>query len=140
MARSIILLNGKAREEDFVASVALTPGELIVYAATEGQVAPNTTANDPDAMKAWVREQSENGQDATTDIDSGDTCTVLFPAPGAKINARIAHGTDVQQGAALESDGAGALQAHTSGRIVAFAGEDIANTSGAAGLFPVTVA
>lgn len=141
MARNVILLNGNAREEDKIASEILTPGELVQPAATEGQVQANATAGDTDAPKTWVREQVENaGAGATTNIASGDTCTVLNPEQGAKINARIAHGQTLSDGDALESDGAGALRAHTSGRILAFAAEDITNVSGSAGLFPVIVA
>lgn len=141
MARNVILLDGNAREEDYIASEILTPGELILFAATEGQIKASDAADDADAMKAWVREQSENaGAGVGTNIASGDTATVLFPEQGAVVNARIAHGTDVQQGAALGTDGNGALQSYSSGRIVAFAAEDIANTSGSAALYPVTVA
>lgn len=141
MARNVILLEGSADEENAIASEALTPGELILYAATEGQVKASDAANDADALKAWVRENSENeGDGVSTDIASGDSCTVIFPETNAKVNARIAHGTDVQQGAALGTDGNGALQVYSSGRIVAFADEDIANTSGSAGLYPVRVA
>lgn len=141
MAKNVIVRQGQPREATYLASEVLSPGELLLYAATEGQVKANDAAADVDASRMWVRENSENeGDDASTDIASGDTCTVIFPSAGDKINARIAHGTNVQQGAALESDGAGALQAYSSGEIVAHADEDINNTSGSAALYPVTVA
>lgn len=141
MARNVILLDGDAREETKLASETLTPGELVLEAATSGQVKANDAAGDADAEKAWVRENRENeGDGVDTDIASGDSCTVIYPAQGAKVNARIAHGVNVSHGAALESDGNGALRARTSGRTVAFAAADINNTSGATELHPVTVA
>lgn len=138
---NVILLDGEAREETKIASETLTPGELVLEAATAGQVKANDAAADADAEKAWVRENRENeGAGVSTDIASGDTCTVIYPEQNAVLNARIAHGTNVSHGAALESDGSGALQAHSSGRIVAFAGADINNQSGSAALGRVVVA
>lgn len=136
-----ILVRGRAEEEAYITSEAMTPGELVLYAATEGQIKANDASADVDAMKAWVREQEENkGAGVDDDIASGDEATVIFPTSGAKIRALIAHGTNVQQGAALESDGNGALQARTSGRTVAFADSDTNNTSGSASLAIVRVA
>lgn len=141
MARNQILLNGEAREESYIASEALTPGELVQPAATEGQVKANDAAGDADAPRWWVREQRENeGAGVDDDIASGDECTVLKPESGARINARIAHGESLSDGEALESDGAGALRSQTSGRIVAFIAGDFTNTSGSAALGPVDVA
>lgn len=141
MARNQILLNGDAREESRIAAETLTPGELTEPAATLGETQAASSAADAEAPRQWVREQRENeGAGVDTDIASGDECTILHPESGARINARIAHGVNVQEGAALESDGAGALQARTSGRTLAFAGTDINNTSGSTELHPVDVA
>lgn len=136
-----ILLDGEAREETKIAAAALTPGELVEEGSTAGQVQANSSANDANAERKWVRENRENeGDGVSTDIASGDTCTVIHPESGAVVNARIAHGTNVSHGDPLGSDGAGALQSYSSGRIVAFAGEDINNTSGSASLNRVVVA
>lgn len=141
MARNVILLDGDAREEDKIASEALTPGELVLAAATAGEIKANDAAADADAVRAFVREQRENGgAGVDTDIASGDECTVIYPASGAVVNARIAHGEDLNDGAALESDGAGALQAHTSGRIIGYIVGDFANSTGSAALAPVLIA
>lgn len=138
---NVILLNGDAREEDGLASEALTPGELVLEDTTPGNWKANDAAADADATKTWVREQVEDaGAGIDDDIASGDTCTILRPIQGAKIQAFLAHGENVSAGDALESDGAGALQAHSSGRIVAYAAEDLNNTSGSASRIAVTVA
>lgn len=130
---NVILLDGEAREEDYDAAATLTPGELVLPGSTEGEITVNATAVDPDAPRWFVREQVENaGAGIDDDIASGDTCTVLKCESGAVVNAWLAYGENVSEGDALESDGAGALQAHTSGRIIAFAGEDNDNTSGGA--------
>lgn len=141
MPRNVILLNGEAREESKIAAVELTPGELIRPAATEGEMEPNGDAADDDAPRIFADVQKENdGAGVDDNIPADDEFTALYPESGAKINARIAHGEDLDDGEALESDGNGALRSHTNGRIVAFADGDITNTSGSAALNPVIVA
>lgn len=137
---NVILLDGEAREEDYVASAAITPGELIEFGGAN-DVRANSSAADADAIRAFAREQVENaGAGIGTDIPSGDTVTVLYPESGAKVNALLAHGENVAEGAALESDGNGALQAHTSGRIIGYADAALNNTTGAAARLAIIVA
>lgn len=137
---STILLNGDAREEDHKTSEAITPGELIEFGGSN-DIRANTTANDADAIRAFMREQPENdGNGIEDDVPSGDMGTVLFPESGAKVLAFLAHGENVSEGDALESDGNGALQAQTCGRIIGFAAEDLNNTSGSASRIKVIVA
>lgn len=141
MARNIILLNGEAREESKVASVVISPGELIQPAATEGEMQPNGAAADADAPRIFADVQKENaGAGVDDDIASGDEFTALYPESGATVNARIAHGEDLSDGEALESDGNGALRSHTNGRIIGFSDGDQSNTSGSAALGPIVVA
>lgn len=140
MSDNVILRDGDAREEDHKASEAITPGELIEFGGSN-DIQANTSAADSTAVRAFVREQVENsGNGIDDDVPSGDTGTVIYPESGAVVRAFLAHGENVSEGAALESDGNGALQAQSSGRVIGYADEALNNTSGSASRIDIVVA
>lgn len=92
------------REEGFIASVILSPGELVEFGGSDDIQPHGTAAGDAAAM--FVRAQEENqGAGIDDDIASGDEATVIFPQPGDKVMA-IAGGA-VTANAFVESDGNG---------------------------------
>lgn len=137
---NVILLDGEAREEDFVASEAITPGELVEHGGSD-DIQAHSTASGTQVERIFVREQVENsGNGIDDDVPSGDTATVIYPEQGAKVQAFLAHGENVSEGDALESDGNGALQAQSSGDTIGYAAEGLNNTSGSASRIDITVA
>lgn len=101
-----IVLRGQPREESFIASELLTPGELVEFGGSDDIQAHSTAGGD--AIRMFVRAQHENdGAGIDDDIASGDEATVVFARPGDKINA-IAGGS-VSVDDLVESNGSGRL-------------------------------
>lgn len=130
MPRRVILLNGEAREESGILTVAAMPGMLMERVA--GGWRPHTVAGGA-AQFAFVREQHENdGHGVDDEIPANDEGTILFPTVGARINALTAD--SIELGDPLESAGDGTLQLRDLGAVVGFAGgpsepaEDDANS------------
>lgn len=115
------------------ASEALTPGELVEI-DSDSEFTPHATAGGGPVMPIVVKE--EPFEDLSTDVDSGDRTVGLQPRPGDVLFMFLADGENVSEGDALESDGAGALQAHGTAstgdedNVVGYADEDLNNTSG----------
>jgi len=119
-------------EDALDAGVDITPGMLIERASST-EVAPNSTAADtsPQRMFADERLQVLTGGDIDTDYaNDGDAVSWVIPPRGAKIYAWLSAGENVAFDAILESDGAGALQAVTTGEVVARAAEAVNNGAG----------
>lgn len=121
--------------EALVLTTAVTPGDLITY-TTGGKVIPNATAADADAQiivaveNPYLDPRTSTSAAINTDYTDGKSARFIYPQRGDVCYMWIETGSDVAKGAPLESNGAGALQAYTSGRIVAFADEAVANSSG----------
>lgn len=126
-----ILLKGEVVRKEGVTDEAVTPGELVERGGSNDFQAASS-GNTGTAMRAFALENDLVGQGIDDDYDSGDTMQVGYPEPGAEVYAFLAYGDDVNDGAALESDGNGALTAQSSGRVIAYAVEDKTNTSGGA--------
>jgi hypothetical protein len=109
--RNTIVLNGEVREESAIADVALIPGMLVEYDQAEaGQVKLHATDGGNVIPVMFVREQHENdGHGISDQIAQDDTCTVVFPTNGARINA-ITEDTITVAGVALASSGNGLLR------------------------------
>ena len=120
--------------ETVLAGGTIKPGMLILYSS--GAVIANGSAADTDAPCMWALEKEfiDPQVTSTVPIDvtyaSGEVVRCIYSQPGDKLYALIETGSNVARGAALESNGAGALQAFSSGRIVAFADEAVNNSSG----------
>lgn len=113
------------------AATTIYPGMLVLFVS--GTLVPNNAAADVDAPRVFAYENENMGEDLDTPYDAGDTCYILYPHSGAMIFGYLETGANVARGAALESNGAGYLQALTTGRIIGFAEESLNNTGGGTG-------
>lgn len=138
MSKAVVLKGDFVRKEA-VASEAITPGHLIEFGGSN-DVQKQSSAAEADAAKTWALENDLVGDDLDDDYASGDTVQYAVFDPGSELQALLAHGENVSEGDALEADGNGALQAHSSGRVLAFAREDLNNTSGSESRIDVEVA
>lgn len=98
-----------------VADAAITPGELLTF-HTDGELKAHATAGG-NALPMFAVEDPYNGDTANPAIDvdyaTGETTRYVFAQPGDVVYAFLADGENVARGDMLESDGAGALKAHT---------------------------
>lgn len=133
----LLKTNGGAErtiEEELVTDAALTPGEFVIPTATG--VRPHNVAADVDAPKMvcvenpYIDPRVVSGAAIDHDYEVGEVARIIYPQAGDLVYAWLEDEGNVAKGAALESDGAGALQAYTSGRILAFAAEAVNNTGG----------
>jgi hypothetical protein len=140
-----IILAGSPIFREGIASATITPGMLVEYGGTN-DLQPHSAAGG-NARKAVAVNMAEVGQDSETDYASGDQARYAILRSGDRATMLLANGENVSKGDPLESDGAGALQAHTpqavdeggsatytvySDAIVGYADEAINNTSGSA--------
>lgn len=123
-----ILLVGDGIGKEAVAAGAITPGH-IVELTSAGAVQAQSTAGAICAMNVARPLEISNG---TIDTAYAADDTVLYFAleKGAEFYGFLADGENVAIGALLEADGAGGLQALTTGTAIAIAKEALNNTSG----------
>lgn len=96
------------REEGFIASEVLTPGELVEFGGSD-DIQAHSTAGGTVIGPMFVRAQQENqGADIDTDISSGDEATVIFPQSGDIVLATASAAISAND--IVESDGAGRVQ------------------------------
>lgn len=138
MAPKVIILGGPDPTElnSYEAGSAVTPGELVEVAA-DGDVDPHSTAGG-NAEKAFALPKPTSG-DIDEDYAAADTVRVGWFARGSRVFGFLDAGENVEDGAALESAGNGALQAFgtaaeatpaNTDNIVAYAAEDKDNSGG----------
>ena len=130
-----IILAGSPIYREGVASATITPGMLVEYGGTN-DLQPHSTAGG-NARKAVAVNMSEIGQDSETDYSADDQARYAVLRSGDRATMLLATGQNVAKGAALESDGAGALQAFGTaadagnhGNLVGYADEAINNSTG----------
>lgn len=133
----LVSVNGGSTAErpliERAANVALTPGELAAFSA-DNELDPHGTANGA-AQKMFIVEDPyrEPGANAAIDTDYavGDLAYAINAQPGDIVYGWLAASEVANEGDALMSDGAGALQVTTVdatvvvGAIVGYAGEDL---------------
>lgn len=130
MAKNTIILKGDPLRKEGVAGDAIIPGDLITFDAT-GDVIVNATAADADAQRMVAVENDLRGDDIDTAYAEDDQVQYVTPRQGDELYMWIEAGhAAVVKGAALESASGGDLQAHSTGRIVGFAAEDVDNSGG----------
>jgi hypothetical protein len=117
------------------AASPVTPGDLVIF--DTGELKPNATAADVDAPNMWAVENPYIDPRVTTtaaidtDYAAAATARFIYGQPGDVIYAWIeASHAAVVKGAPLESASGGDLQAYSTGRIVAFADENVDNSGG----------
>lgn len=110
MTKTIDLKGGFIRKEG-VASEAITPGHLVEFGGSNDLQKHSTAGGN--ARKAFALENDLVGEDISDPYDAGDTVQYGVFGQGSEVYALLADGQNVSKGAALESDGAGALRAHS---------------------------
>jgi len=142
MAKTVILKGDPIRKEA-IAAEAITPGELVAFDANE-KLVPHGSAGG-NAQKMFAIEEDFVGDGIDTDYSAGDQVQYVVAQRGDELYAFIEAAANVSRGDALESNGAGALQAHTAvsivesgsatksvpvNALVAYAAEDKDNSAG----------
>jgi len=123
--RCIKLLGEPIQTEDFTASAAITPGDLIVP-ASNGTVARLAVA-DLDVARMFALEREEMGNTIDDDYAIGDVVKAGTFKGGDRVLAWIASGQNITAGGYLQAANDGTLKAYASGARLARALE----TSGA---------
>lgn len=106
-----IVLKGDPIRKERIANEALTPGELLDIDA-DSELIPHGTAGG-NATPLFCVEAEQIGEGIDDDYSAGDQTQYVVGRPGDEIYAFLKAGENVADGDELESDGAGALQAHT---------------------------
>lgn len=121
-------------ETPVITGQTVTPGMLVIYSGAG--IRSNAAAADADAPIMWALEKEyidpriNSNNPITVTYAADEMCRHFYSQAGDRIYALLKAGVNVAKGAPLESDGAGALQAYTSGKIVAFADEAVDNSGG----------
>lgn len=128
--RVIALLGLPVYSEDYAASAAITPGNLVEFVSA-GSCRKHATAGGT-AAKSFAMERDEMGKNIDVAYASGDTVKIGYFHAGQHVNALIGSGQNIARAAFLESAGDGTLRVYGSGVILAQALEAVNNTAGPA--------
>lgn len=127
---SIILKNYSDVFEEYTAGGTIIPGMLLIMSAADTVVAHSDDAPTAGCLTMFAVEDALQGRDIDDSYVSGDPVKVWIPGRGDEVYAILEDGANVSVGAYLESNGAGYLQAFSSGNgAVAIALESL-NLSG----------
>lgn len=117
--------------EEYTAGGTIYPGMFLIMSAADTVVAHNDDA--PANQLVMVAcEDALQGRDLNDPYVTGDPVKVFIPQRGDEVYSILEDGANVAVGAYLESNGAGYLQAVTTGKAVAMALEalDLSGSSG----------
>lgn len=123
--------------DEYAAAGAITPG-MLVELTSAGKVQAHSDDAPAMAHAATFADLDpyQPSDSSTEPLDTAyaadDLVRVYHAKPGDKINALLEVGANVAIGALLESNGAGALQARTTGHPVARALQAVDNSGGSA--------
>lgn len=129
----IILKGSPIFKEAKAITGTIVPGWLLMRAATGFQA--HGTAAGTGVARIFAVEDEISGRDIDDAYTINDTCRAAYCPPGTEVYAWLEAGAggDVAIGARLESNGAGALQALTTGECIAVALETVDNDPGTGG-------
>lgn len=113
MAKETIFLKtgreGEPLPKEGKAAAAITPGQLIKYDSTAGQVIRHATAGGS-AAKMFAIEDSLQGKQISDDYAQNSRVQFVHAGPGDEINAILATSQTIAVGDYLESAGNGNLR------------------------------
>lgn len=110
MAPKTILLKGDPLQKIAKATaVAITPGYLLQYDSTAGQVEAHATAGGR-AAKLFAIENALQGKEIGDDYDASGQVQYICARPGDEVYAWLKDGQNVASGIYLESNGDGTLR------------------------------
>ena len=114
MAKRLIKLLGEGiQNEDYTASAAITPGDLVAFSST-GTIARNAVA-DLDVPLTFALEREEMGLGIDDDYAIGDAVKVMTFKGGNRVLAFIASGQNITAGNFLQAAADGTLKVYASG-------------------------
>jgi len=130
MSGNVIMRKGQGDRIELKAAAAITPG-MLCERTSANAVQKNSAAADVQPQKLFALENALNGGLITTDYAADDQVQLNAVKPGDVVQGLIKIGVSLSIGDAVESAGAGDLQAFTTaGAIIGFALEAV--TGGAA--------
>lgn len=124
-------------DEGRAGETTIVPG-MLIETGTDGREVPHSTAGGH-ARKRFAKEDDFQGRTIADAYDEDGVVFIHDAQPGDWIWAFLANGEDVIKGALLESDGAGAFAAVTSGIPLVKAEEALDNDTGARARIRVSV-
>lgn len=119
--------------EEYTASGTIIPGMLLNFSAANTVRAHNDDAPAQGCLPMFALEDALQGKGIDDEYVSGDPVNVWVPTRGDEVYAILEDGQSVSVGTFLESNGAGYLQAFTSGNgavAVALEALDLSGSSG----------
>lgn len=119
------------RFDEGIAAGTIYPGMLVIGPKT-ALVASNAAA-DVDAPVLFAVEDAQFNMGIDDTYLTGATVYFCMPQGGARVYAWLETGANVADMAPLQSNGAGALEVWTTGRIIAYADEPVNNAGGGSG-------
>ena len=122
MPRNTILLKGKPLNDEANAGATVRPGALVEFDANN-DVIENASAADTDAQIVYAVEHGDIGNEIGDDYLITERVLLIHPRRGDVFQAFVEDSITTVIGEPMESNGGGALQVQTTGRIVAFADE-----------------
>jgi hypothetical protein len=137
--------NGMQRvmEAPCQAAVSIKPGMLLAFGTTN-TVKPHATAGgNREGTKVALDNWAADGVPIDTTYAAAETVRYIHGSPGDVLYMLIETGSTIAKGAALESNGAGALQAlagTATDVIVGYAEEAVTNSSGSDARIRVRIA
>lgn len=130
---TILLKNYSDVFEEYTAGGTIYPGMLLKMSAADTVVAHNDDAPAGGCLAIFAVEDALQGRDIDNAYVSGDPVKCWIPGRGDEVYAILEDGANVAVGAVLESNGAGYLQAFTSGDggiAIALEALDLSGSSG----------
>ena len=131
-----VILKGDPITKEGKAAEAVSPSELIEFSSGELQAHSTAGGN---AQPRFAVENDLFGEGLDTDYETGDEVTYIVGRQGDEVYALLSGLENVNEDDALESDGAGALQAFDTASstndnddVVAYAAEDLDNSGSSA--------
>lgn len=143
MSHTVLLKGEPVWYEGSVATGATINPGMVVEESSADTYQPHSTAG-AFARKLFAFERAQIGNGIDEDIGEDEQFQIMACKSGMKVLSWLADGQNVSIGAALESDGAGGLQAQGTGSapndVIAYAREALNNTSGSQSRIEVEVA
>jgi len=130
---TVILKNYSNVFEEHLAGGTIYPGMLLIMSAADTVVAHNDDAPAAGTMVMFAVEDALQGRSIDDPYVSGDPVKVWIPYRGDYVYAILEDGANVAVGAYLESNGAGYLQAFSSGNGAVAQAMEALDLSGSSG-------
>lgn len=109
MSYNTILLKGDYSVKEDVAAATITPGQLVEFNSSSGQLQRHSTLKG-NAMAMFAKEDIANGATISTNYSASNRVQYLIPSRGSEIYALLTTSQTIKKGNFLVSSGDGNLQ------------------------------